>query len=130
MLFTNSEPSLGGPVGPALAYGKIIRNTESARSLEYRVFEDVTATLADAGLPGVPFTDRIAAVHRNRELWLALTSDVANEDNALPDSLRASIISVGIFVFRESSRVTRGSGSLDDLIEIKRMVMRGLRGES
>jgi flagellar protein FlaF len=55
---------------------------------------------------------------------------VANEDNALPDSLRASIISVGIFVFRESSRVTRGSGSLDDLIEINRMVMRGLRGES
>ncbi len=101
MLFTNSEPSLGGPVGPALAYGKIIRNTESARGIEYRVFEDVTAALADAGLPGVAFTDRIAAVHRNRELWLALTSDVANEDNALPDSLRASIISIGIFVFRE-----------------------------
>jgi flagellar protein FlaF len=130
MLFTNSEPSLGGPIGPALAYGKIIRSTESARRIEYRVFEDATAALADAGLPDVPFTTRIAAVHRNRELWLALTCDVADEDNALPDALRASIISIGIFVFRESNRVIRESGLLDDLIEINRMVMRGLRGES
>ena len=96
MLFTNSEPSLGGPVGPALAYGKIIRNTESAREIEYRVFEDVTAALADAGLPGVPFTDRIAAVHRNRELWLALTSDVANEDKRCRIRCVPSIISIGI----------------------------------
>ncbi len=127
MLFSNSEPPLGGPVGPALAYGKIIRDTENARSIEYRVFEDVTSALEDAGLPGMPFTDRIAAVHRNRELWLALTCDVASEDNALPDSLRASIISLGIFVFRESSRVIREIGSFDDLIAINRIVMRGLR---
>ena len=130
MLFTNPEPSLGGPAGPALAYGKIIRETANARNIEYRVFEDVTSELVEAGLPGMPFTRRIAAVHRNRELWLALTCDAAGEDNALPESLRAHIISLGIFVFRESSRVIRDFGSFDDLIEINRIVMRGLRSES
>ena len=130
MLFTNSEPPLFSSAGPALAYGKIIRETAHGRTIEYRVFEDVTAALVDAGVPGMPFAHRIAAVHRNRELWLALTCDVANEDNALPESLRASIISLGIFVFRESSRVIREFGSFDDLIEINRIVMRGLRVES
>jgi len=130
MLFTNSEPSFGGPAGPALAYGKIIRETEHGRSIEYRVFEDVTSALVDANLPGMSFANRIAAIHRNRELWLALTCDAANEDNALPESLRAHIISLGIFVFRESSRVLRESRSFDDLIEINRIVMRGLRVES
>ncbi len=130
MLFSSFEPPLGGPVGPALAYGKIIRDTEDARSIEYRVFEDVTSEMEEVVQPGVPFTARIAAAHRNRELWLAITCDVAGEDNALPDSLRASLISLGLFVFRETSRAMREGGSLDDLIAINRITMRGLRPAS
>ena len=90
------------------------------------MFEDVTAALQDASTPNTPFPRRIAAVHRNRELWLALTCDVASEDNALSDSLRASIISLGLWVFRETSRVMRDGGPLGDLIEINRSIMRGL----
>ena len=37
----------------------------------------VTAALEAADQPGAHFTARIAAMHRNRELWLTLTSDLA-----------------------------------------------------
>src|ERR1019366_7422846 len=127
---TNSEPLLAGPVGPASIYVKIIRDTENPRDIEHRVFEQVTAALEDAALPDAPFTARIAAAHRNRELWLALTCDAANEGNTLPDTLRASIISLGIWVFRETQRVMRKTGSLGDLIAINRTIMRGLRPAS
>jgi len=126
----NADLPLASPVGAGSIYGKVIRDTENPREIERRVFEQVTAALEDAEYPGVPFTARIAALHRNRELWLTLTCDLASEDNPLPMSLRARIISLGIWVFGETQRVMRNATPLADLIAINRTIMRGLAAAS
>ena len=90
-----AAPLGAGPAGAGSIYGKVIRDTERPRELELRIFEQVTAALEAADQPGTHFTARIAAMHRNRELWLTLTTDLMDEENKLPKSLRARLISLG-----------------------------------
>jgi flagellar protein FlaF len=122
----NAGLRYAGPAGAGSVYGKIIRDTERPREIELRVFEQVTAALEEAELPGTHFTSRIAAMHRNRELWVTLTCDLADDENKLPKSLRARLISLGLWVINETQRLTRDSASLADLIEVNRSIIRGL----
>jgi flagellar protein FlaF len=122
-----SLPPLALPNGVASAYGTIIRRTEDPRDIEYRVFEQVTAALQAASAADAPFTARISAVHRNRELWQTLACDLAGDDNLLPEQLRAKLISLAIWVTRETEQVMHHGAPLDDLIEINRSIMQGLR---
>jgi flagellar protein FlaF len=123
MQFLNNGPLSGGA---GSIYGKIMRDTESAREIEYRVFEQVTIALEDAERPDAHFTSRIAAAHRNHELWLTLTCDLASDDNELPAPLRARLISLGLWVMKETQRVMRNATTLSDLIEVNRSIIRGL----
>jgi len=115
------------PDGASSAYGTVIRRTESSREIEYRVFEQVTTALQEAATPEAHFADRIVAVHHNRELWQTLAFDLASPDNALPAALRAQMISLAIWVTRETDRVTRLGAPLESLITVNRSVMQGLR---
>jgi flagellar biosynthesis activator protein FlaF len=126
MQYPNPGLPFAGPAGAASIYGKIIRDTERPREIELRVFEQVTAALEEANYPGAHFTSRIAAMHRNRELWLTLTCDLADNDNALPKTLRARLISLGIWVVAETQRLMRDAASLADLIEVNHSIIRGL----
>ncbi len=52
--------------------------------------------------------ESIKANARMRRLWSVLMSDLANDDNALPNELRASLISIGIWVQRELENIDAG----------------------
>ena len=130
MEFSTADVPLARPMGAGAIYGKVIRATERPRDMERRVFEQITAEMETAEHPDAPFTARIAAMHRNRELWLTLTCDLADERNALPASLRAHIISIGIWVIRETHRLMCDSASLADLVEVNRSVISGLAAAS
>jgi flagellar protein FlaF len=114
------------PNGANSAYGTVIRRTESARDIEYRVFEQITAAMQEAAHEQAQFTARIQAAHRNRELWQTLAYDLASEGNALPAELRARLISLAIWVSKETEQITRGVGSLEPLIAVNRNIMQGL----
>jgi flagellar protein FlaF len=120
-------PPLGaGPAGAGSIYGKVIRDTERPREIELRIFEQINAALESADQPGIHFTIRIAAMHRNRELWQTLIGDLADDENKLPKSLRAGLISLGIWVIGETQRAMRNTVSLANLIEVNRSIIRGL----
>jgi flagellar biosynthesis activator protein FlaF len=121
-----AAPLGAGPAGAGSTYGKIIRDTERPREFELRIFEQITAAMEAADQPGAHFTARIAAMHRNQELWLTLTSDLMEEENKLPKSLRARLISLGLWVSNETMRVMQNAASLADLIQVNRSIMRGL----
>ncbi len=69
---------------------------------------------------------RARAIADNRRLWLAVHDLVSDPTNALPDELRASIISVGRAVRRE---MDRDIPDLDFLISINEHIAAGLSGQ-
>jgi flagellar protein FlaF len=109
------------------AYNAIIRRTEGPRDIEHRVFAQVTAALQEAAAPDTHFTKRIQAAHRNRELWQTLACDLADEDNGLPEDLRARLISLAIWVTGETTRVIRTDASMQALIDVNSSIMQGLQ---
>ncbi len=109
------------------AYQNAVRKTEGPRQTEYRAFAVATRGLIDAsGLPETEVGRRAEALAANRRLWSLLASDCAAEGNGLPQSLRAQIISLSIFVDRHSSSVMRNGAAFDVLIDINRTIMQGL----
>ena len=80
-------------------------------------------TAEERGEKGRPF---IEAVDWNRRLWLTLQMDLASDDNAFPDELRAQLISVAIWVDRHSSAALRGEARVGPLINVNRTIMEGL----
>jgi flagellar biosynthesis activator protein FlaF len=110
------------------AYQNAARKTETPRQTEYRAFAAATRGLIDASsLPETEVGRRAEALATNRRLWSLLASDCSAEGNSLPQSLRAQIISLSIFVDRHSSAIMRQGASFDVLIDINRSIMQGLQ---
>ena len=109
------------------AYKKIAHSAESPRDTEYRLFAQVTRALmeADKADPS-DFQTRIDALDWNRRMWTALSNDCSTTGNGLPPQLRASIISLSLWVSKHTSLVMRREEEIEPLIEINRMIMQGL----
>ena len=113
------------------AYQQTARRTENPRDIEYRLFSQVTAALVDAQKADkTEIRAKIDALDWNRLVWSAFAMDCANPDNSLPAQLRASIISLSIFVGKHTSAIMREGEDIQDLIDINRLIMQGLSGES
>ncbi len=113
------------------AYQQTAARAETARQTEYRLFAEVTRALMEAAQRDPSdLRGRIDALDWNRRLWSALGVACSDPQNALPAELRASIISLSISVSKHTSQVIRRKASVEPLIEINRMIMRGLHGEA
>ena len=106
------------------AYLQAQSATETPRQTEYRLFAQVTRALISA--KDGDFTDMVKAINWNRRMWLVLQADCANDENALPDHLRAGIISLAIWVDKHSRKVMSREGQVEPLIDVNRSVMEGL----
>ena len=112
------------------AYQQAAQRSETPRDAEYRLFAQVTRALMD--VKAKPRTDVAAwidVLHWNRRVWATLADDCSSPTNSLPDSTRAQIISLSLFVSRHTSAVMREEGDIDTLIDINRTVMQGLAGK-
>jgi flagellar protein FlaF len=109
------------------AYHQAATRAESPRQTEYRLFAQVTMALMQAAKadPG-DLGARIDALDWNRRVWTVLSDDCSNPANGLPASLRASIISLSIWVGRHTSAVIRRREEIEPLIEVNRLIMQGL----
>ena len=111
------------------AYQQAATRAETPRETEYRLFAQVTLALMEAAKcePG-DIRGRIDALDWNRRVWSTLGTACADPENALPPELRASIISLSIWVGKHTSAVIRRQEEIGPLIDINRMIMQGLRG--
>src|ERR1700761_6807269 len=108
------------------AYQKVAQRAENPREAEYRLFGEVTRALMDASKADPKdFKTRINAIDWNRRMWSVLANDCAQPSNSLPAPMRATIISLSLWVSRHSSAVMRGDESFDPLIEVNRAMMQG-----
>jgi flagellar biosynthesis activator protein FlaF len=109
------------------AYKTAATWAENPRQMEYRLFAQVTLALMDAAKSDPnDFLARVDALDWNRRVWTALSEDCGTPGNRLPAPLRASIISLAIWVGRHTSAVIRRQEQIEPLIEINRMIMQGL----
>jgi flagellar biosynthesis activator protein FlaF len=109
------------------AYQKATARVEDPRQTEYRLFGQITRALMEADqLDAGEITKRMEALDWNRRLWSVLGTDCAIEGNALPQALRAQIISLSIWVNRHTAAVMRGHEDMSPLIEVNRLIMQGL----
>lgn len=109
------------------AYQNAATRSEDPRSTEYRLFAQVTRALMEAAdAEKTEITKRAEALDWNRRMWTNFALDCSSEENQLPEQLRASIISLSLFVSKHTSVVMRGDDSFEILIDINRTIMQGL----
>ncbi len=109
------------------AYQQAATRAESPRELEYRLFAQVTLALLEASkVSPDEFAARVDALDWNRRVWTVLADACASSDNKLPPPLRASIISLAMWVSRHTSAVIRRQEHIEPLIEVNRLIMQGL----
>ena len=67
--------------------------------------------------------ERIESLLYIRRLWATFIEDLASPENALPDRLRADIISIGLWVLKEADRLLEEkSNDMMQLIDINRLI--------
>ena len=123
------------------AYKRTIAETEAPRQIERRILARVTGQLEQhqqrfdatnnlserlALLAG----DLRACLWDNEQVWLMLKCDLAEPENALPPALRAGLLSIALWIERQTTLVMRGTGNLAPLIEVNRHIIRGLAGDA
>ena len=115
------------------AYKKALNKTSSDRDIEYRLLAQVTASLieakeADGDMRVNPKKMRMVAeaLNWNNEVWTAFMDDCRSSDNRLPEKLRGGILSLAIWVGKETKLAMNGDSDLEMLIAVNRDIMKGL----
>lgn len=110
------------------AYGSVSTPVRTPRSVEYEAIARITRNLKRAcGNAASEYGDLARALHENRRLWTLLGTIVTDEDNQLPDELRARLGYLADFSTQHTSKVLRNEATADVLVEINMAVMSGLQ---
>lgn len=102
---------------------KAANRQRSPREVEADVFRQTNAALDAGREPGS--VDYARAIADNRVLWTTMRGLMQDPANALPASLRASIVSLGIAVGRE---MDKPRPDIDFLIRTNEQIAAGLAG--
>jgi flagellar protein FlaF len=110
-------------------YADVLENSPRlARERERQVFECCLELLKAADEKGPESREAIEALSYCRRIWATFLEDLASPDNALPKPLRAEIISIGLWVIRESEAIRLGkSTNFKPLIEVTTALYEGLK---
>lgn len=112
------------------AYTRTSASIGSPRSLEYDTLAKITRRLAAAAEPAGDYPALVTALHDNRKFWSLIAASVADDDNALPEGLRAQLFWLAEFTRAESVKCLRGEGEVAALIDVNTAVMKGLDGDT
>jgi len=112
------------------AYTKNQNVTDSPRDVEYRLLANVTGALVEAQKEPDNTKKRVESAIWNRDVWAAFRVDLSSNQNGLPEELKASLVSLSLWIERETMAVMDGTGDIDALIEINRNIMGGLKPPS
>jgi flagellar protein FlaF len=107
------------------SYSEIL---EDCRQREYDLFERaITLLRAAEGYPSQS-PEMLGAIVFLQRLWTFLIKDLGHPDNVLPDKLKGQLISIGLWVMRESDLIVRGEhNNLNALIDINVLIKDGLK---
>ncbi len=110
------------------AYNEIVEeSSRSMRAQEARALDRVIAMLREAEGNGPKSREGISALYQLKTLWTVFLDDLKGSENGLPTTLRAQLISIGIWIIKEIERLRGGQVTdLSPLIEINQIIRDGL----
>ena len=111
------------------SYAEVLDETpKGARERERQVIDRSIELLREAEKNGIRSRDAIEAVLYVRRLWGYLIEDLARPENDLPPSLRAELISIGLWIMREAEQIRlETSTNFKGLIEVSTAIRDGLQ---
>lgn len=99
-----------------------------AKDREKQLLNRSIDLLAAASNVGVGSLEAIQALHFTNRLWTTFIEDLGSADNALPKELRANLISIGLWLLRETEEVRQGrSNNFEGLIEVSQIIRDGIQ---
>lgn len=108
-------------------YATALAKVETQRETEARILTRLNAGLEHAMAHSdrnIPAT--VEALHENDRFWAHIAGDLAHEKNALPEALKAALISLAGFVVAHSAKVRNRQAGIAPLIEINNAIIRAL----
>ncbi|WP_442754606.1 flagellar biosynthesis regulator FlaF [Methylocystis sp. JAN1] len=100
---------------------------KSAREREKAALQTANAKLAAAKAHGALSPQAFEATDFVRRLWTIFIADLSSDENGLPPDLRASLISIGLWIRREADLIDQGkSSNFDGVIDINQLIADGL----
>lgn len=109
-------------------YRAMLEDTsEQIRENERLAFDRSVILLKQAQRAGRGTRESVEALLFVNRLWSLLLEDLSDAGNGLPDSLKASLISIGIWILRRAEDIRQGK--IDDfsaLIEVSESIREGL----
>jgi flagellar biosynthesis activator protein FlaF len=98
-----------------------------AREREREVIQRSIDLLKSAREKGSNSREAIDALYYLDRLWSLLLDDLASSENRLPKELRASLISIGIWILRQVENIRNDqSEDFDGLIDVSKTICLGL----
>lgn len=99
-----------------------------AKDRERQVLDRSIDMLKQARLTGANSLDAVDALHFTTRVWTTFLDDLGNPENALPKELRANLISIGLWVLRETEDIRQGrTANFDGVIEVSQIIRDGLQ---
>lgn len=123
------------------AYKRTIKESESPRQIERRIFVRVTAEMDkqsqafDTNRSRADRSDMLAnglrvTLAENLKLWTTIKFDLSQPENGLPPQLKAGLISLALFVERQTQQVLGGNAGVGTLVQINQSLISGLSGNT
>jgi flagellar protein FlaF len=111
------------------SYAEVLDETpKSARERERQAIDHSIELLTAAEASGVQSREAVEAILFVRRLWGYFLEDLAKPENDLPQSLRAELISIGLWMLREAEQIRlEKSANFKGLIEVSAAIRDGLR---
>ena len=110
------------------AYARTQKSSMSSREIEAMAFTKAALKLEDTKKSLGDYDAYASALKFNQLLWTIIQADIVDQENQLPDQLKANILSLSIFVDRQTIKALAATSEkhLDVLININKNLAEGL----
>jgi flagellar protein FlaF len=111
------------------AYAQQQKRNLTPREVEAMAFTKAALMLEDAKKVTGNIAEFSKALRFNHLLWTIIQADLTDPENQLPPEIKANVMSLSIFVDKQTTKALRtaSANDLDVLININRNLAAGLR---
>ena len=111
------------------AYAQQQKRNLSPREVEAMAFTKAAVLLEEAKSKIGNIEEYSKALRFNHLLWTIIQADLTEPENQLPNEIKANVMSLSIFVDKQTTKAMRSTSTtdLDVLININRNLAAGLR---